>query len=98
ATGHVAEDGALVLATPLGEVREAAPSAWQEIGGRREAVAIGYQIVSAFDDEAAVAESEVGFALGAYDPNRPLVIDPVLSYASFIGGNNADTGNSIAVD
>src|SRR5262249_13327045 len=41
---------------------------------------------------------EVGFAVGAYDPTRPLVIDPVLVYATFLGGSNHDVGLGIAVD
>src|SRR5204863_475129 len=40
-----------------------------------------------------------GFHLGAYDPTRPLVIDPtVLIYAGFLGGGGNDVGYGIAVD
>src|SRR5204863_3239589 len=35
----------------------------------------------------------------AYDPSRPLVIDPTLVYAAtYLGGNDADFGSGIAVD
>jgi hypothetical protein len=41
----------------------------------------------------------VGFALGAYDPNLPLIIDPVvLAYSTFLGGAGFDAGSAIAVD
>ena len=30
----------------------------------------------------------VQFALGKYDHNRALVIDPVLSYLTYLGGSN----------
>ena len=40
----------------------------------------------------------VAFELAAYDPGRPLVIDPVLTYSTFLGGSGIDQGNSIAVD
>jgi hypothetical protein len=41
----------------------------------------------------------VGFAVGAHDPSRPLVIDPVvLSYSTYLGGSYVDTGHAIAVD
>src|ERR1035438_5361552 len=42
--------------------------------------------------------NEVPFWTGAYDRNKRLVIDPVLSYATFLGGANFDQGNGIAVD
>ncbi len=36
----------------------------------------------------------------AYDPAKPLIIDPVLSlvYSTYLGGNGDDLGNAIAVD
>jgi YD repeat-containing protein len=40
----------------------------------------------------------VGFALGTYDHTLPLVIDPVLVYSTFLGGNGADGGFALAVD
>ncbi len=40
-----------------------------------------------------------GFALGDFDPTRPLVLDPaVLVYAGYIGGAGYDGGQGIAVD
>src|SRR5205823_8812463 len=40
----------------------------------------------------------IGFAAGAYDADRPLVIDPTLDYASYFGGSNTDAGAGVAVD
>jgi hypothetical protein len=63
---------------------------YQEGLGGREPVAGGYALRG---------EHTVGFALGAYDRTRPLVIDPVLLvYSTFLGGSGADQGNGIAVD
>jgi hypothetical protein len=39
-----------------------------------------------------------GFAMGAYDPRHPLVIDPGLAYSTFLGGTVNDFGEGIAVD
>ncbi len=44
------------------------------------------------------AQNHVRFDLGPYDHNRPLVIDPVLVYATYIGGSGGDVAYSIAVD
>src|SRR5439155_2612977 len=40
----------------------------------------------------------VGFQVAAYDPNRPLIIDPVLVYSTYLGGSGNDAGLDIAVD
>jgi hypothetical protein len=45
-----------------------------------------------------LAGNRIGFEVGAYDPARPLVIDPVLSYATYIGGKGGDVAYGIAVD
>jgi hypothetical protein len=39
-----------------------------------------------------------GFELGAYDISQALVIDPVLSYSTYLGGDGEDQGNGITVD
>lgn len=39
-----------------------------------------------------------GFTVGTYDHSKPLVIDPVLVYASYLGGSTMDLGMAIAVD
>lgn len=39
-----------------------------------------------------------GFTLGAYNRSQPLLIDPVLSYASYLGGSLTDDARAIAVD
>jgi len=38
------------------------------------------------------------FTVGPYDPSRSLVIDPVLSYSSYLGGSGADSANALATD
>lgn len=43
-------------------------------------------------------EYEVGFELASYDPRKPLVIDPTLTYSTYLGGSNEDIGYAIAVD
>jgi uncharacterized protein (TIGR03437 family) len=40
----------------------------------------------------------VSFEVAAYDHSRPLVIDPVIVYTSFLGGNARDIPNAVTVD
>jgi Beta-propeller repeat len=41
---------------------------------------------------------EVAFELAKYDVAKPLVIDPVLVYSTYLGGSGSDEGKGIAVD
>jgi len=95
------EDGALVLQTPLGELIEQAPLIYQQTNGVRQIIPGGYVLLPAdltgFQNLSGL-EYHVGFQATAYDPTRPLVIDPALVYASYLGGSGADNGSSIAVD
>ena len=69
------EQGNLILPEDLRLMR---PLAFQEENGVRQEVSVQYELGGG---------GEVGFRLGRYDTDRPLVIDPVLTYsASGIGG------------
>jgi len=80
--------GNLVLHTTGGDVVEHAPVLYQESGGVRRPVAGRY----------VVGGGTVGFAVGPYDRSKPLVIDPTLSYSTYLGGSDRDTGGGVAVD
>ncbi|HYE13857.1 MAG TPA: SBBP repeat-containing protein, partial [Pyrinomonadaceae bacterium] len=86
---RVERGGDLVLLTGAGEVRQLKPVIYQEVGGVRKEVPGRYVFKGA---------RRIGFSVGAYDRERPLVIDPVLTYSVYLGGSNADSGNAIAVD
>ena len=81
--------GNLVLHTSAGDVTEDAPVVYQESGGVRQPVSGQFVLEG---------DGQVGFALGAYDHTQPLVIDPVLSYSTYLGGSGSDEGQGIAVD
>jgi hypothetical protein len=65
------------------------PVAYQVVMGSRREVAAEY-VVS--------AGREVSFRLGAYDVEEPLVIDPVLTYSTYLGGSGGESVYAIAVD
>jgi len=81
--------GDLVLHTQQGDVRQTKPTAYQELNGVKVEVPVSY---------IAKNQHSVGFQLGAYDPSRPLIIDPVLIYSTYLGGSGFDQGYAIAVD
>ncbi len=45
-----------------------------------------------------LADNSVGFTLGDYDHDRPLVIDPTLVYSTYLGGSTQEAALGIAVD
>ncbi len=79
----------LVISTTSGEVIQHAPRTFQTVDGRPRAVPGEYVLEGAHT---------VAFELGPYDTRRALVIDPLLTYASYLGGTGGDIGTSIAVD
>lgn len=82
-------DGALVLQSAGSQLREAPPRIYQEIGGSSVSVAGAYRLLR---------DGTVGFAIAAYDRARPLVIDPDISYSTYLGGGRFDAVTSIAAD
>jgi len=86
---RINESGELVLNTPGGEVIQRKPIVYQESAAGRNAVEGAY-VLSAGD--------EVTFQVSVYDQSRALVIDPVLSYSTYLGGIGSDQGYGIAVD
>jgi uncharacterized repeat protein (TIGR01451 family) len=42
-------------------------------------------------------ERQVGFDVGDYDRSRPLVIDPVLTYSSYFGGDSEEVAFDVAI-
>ena len=42
--------------------------------------------------------NEIGLEVGAYDRTRPLVIDPVVSYSTYLGGTGNEAASGVAVD
>jgi uncharacterized protein (TIGR03437 family) len=45
-----------------------------------------------------LGRNRVGFSLAEYNRSAPLTIDPVLTYASYLGGSNSDSAASVAMD
>lgn len=92
-----AVEGARPRLTPAGDLRLQVgaqtfylrrPVAYQMIAGERRAVSAAYRL----------AGDQVAFALGRYDHSSELVIDPVLSFSTYIGGTGLDAATAVAAD
>ncbi|MBM3526258.1 MAG: hypothetical protein FJX57_25180, partial [Alphaproteobacteria bacterium] len=84
--------GDLRLGCAGGDVVLRRPAAFQSTPAGRSAVTAAYRI------DRASAPIEVGFEVGAWDRARPLVIDPVLAYASVFGGSGNEAVAGLAID
>ncbi|MHC5212634.1 MAG: DUF7948 domain-containing protein [Planctomycetota bacterium] len=70
--------GRLVAETAAGRLLQRIPAAWTVAAdGSREAVAVGFRLVG---------DDAYGFVAPDRDPGLELVVDPDLTYASFLGG------------
>jgi beta-propeller repeat-containing protein len=83
------ERGDLVLSIGGSELRQHKPFIYQEVNGVKKEVAGQYVLCG---------KQQVAFKVAEYDKSMALVIDPVLSYSTYLGGSSADVARSIAVD
>ena len=81
--------GALVLHAGGSQLRQAPPVVDQQVDGAKREVRGRYVLHG---------DHRVGFALAGYDTTLPLVIDPVLSYSTYLGGGGDEQGNVVVVD
>jgi hypothetical protein len=81
--------GDLVLATDAGDLVQHAPTIYQVVAGARRPIRGGYVIAR---------NGQVGFQIGDHDRRLPLIIDPVLSYSSYLGGAREERAGGVAVD
>ena len=81
--------GDLVLKTAAGEIRQHRPIVYQESNGERHSIEGRYVLQ---------AKNHVAFEVGRYDSRQPLVVDPVLSFATYLGspGDELDFAISAA--
>ncbi len=81
--------GELRLLTQGSVLIHKAPLAYQELAGQRVPVEAAYE---------PSGPKRVRFRLGPYDRSRPLVIDPVIESAAWLGGSGDDTVAAIGDD
>lgn len=86
----IAENGDLLIETDWSTITQHEPIVYQEQNGVRIPLDAQYAIVE---------PNVVGFTLPSnYNPALALVIDPQISYGTYIGHSNSDVGWSVEVD
>jgi hypothetical protein len=96
-------EGNLILSTPVGQVRFHKPLVYQRPTGKAVAARANPKSHSNGRNPVdgtyvLLSSNQVAFRLGPYDRRKPLVIDPVLSFSTYLGGSGGDAADAIAVD
>ncbi|HEY6389843.1 MAG TPA: SBBP repeat-containing protein [Bryobacteraceae bacterium] len=73
----------------IGTVKQHRPNAYQQVGGVRHAISASYKLT---------ANNEVIFELAHYDEARSLIIDPTVTFATFLGGADFDQVYAMTLD
>lgn len=82
-------DGDLVLESGGRVLRQKKPVVYQRRGGRREPVEGRYVLRG---------KHEVAFEVAGYDARRPLIVDPVIAFATYSGTSQNESVTGIAAD
>jgi uncharacterized repeat protein (TIGR01451 family) len=82
-------DGDLLFKIGGGELRMRKPLVYQDVDGSRKVVPANYVLKG---------KHRVGLRVAAYDRTRPLIIDPVLVYSTYLGGSGAEVARGISAD
>ncbi|MBO0910780.1 MAG: SBBP repeat-containing protein [Acidobacteria bacterium] len=82
----LAANGDLVLGVDGGELRFEAPHVYQTTSSGVQTVAGSFVLRG---------KTSAGFEIGPYDRSRALVIDPVLSFSSYLGGGGDESCTAI---
>lgn len=81
--------GNLIISSAAGNVVLHKPVAYQQGNGSRQLVDASFVVKG---------KNQVSFDLGTYDRTRELVIDPTVTYSTYLGGLSEDDGLGIAFD
>jgi hypothetical protein len=86
---YLDSDGTLAVKVNGGELRFLTPVVYQTANGQRTPIGGRYIMKDS---------AHIGFAIDQYDSSKPLVIDPVLTYSTYLGGSGTEYATGLAVD
>jgi len=82
-------NGDLEVSESGSELREKAPDIYQDSAAGRTHIGGRYRLLD---------QNTVGFEVDTYDESRPLVIDPPVSYSTYLGGSSMGSVTGVAAD
>ncbi|MBI4853000.1 MAG: SBBP repeat-containing protein [Acidobacteria bacterium] len=82
-------NGNLILTIEDEELIQHKPIIYQTVNGNKQTIEGNYLILD---------NNQVAFQVNSYDKSKDLIIDPVLAYSTYLGGNSIDFMADIAVD
>ncbi len=85
----ISKTGDLIISIDGGSLQQHKPIAYQFIAGRRKGIPSSYVITD---------KNRVRIAVGSYDSSKELIIDPVITYSTYLGGSRNDRAWSVAMD
>ena len=83
------DNGDLLLKTKTGDLSFQIPEIYQEEKGKRVQVEGSFVLNG---------KNRVGFQVASYDKKKSLVIDPTLTYSTYIGSSGSEYGTGITAD
>ncbi len=86
---EINSQGDVLMSVASGKIALQKPVIYQEVNGARQSIVGNYTITS---------DRQLRFAVAAYDHTKPLTIDPVLNYSTYVGGEVDDFALGIALD
>lgn len=86
---NIEDNGDLVIRFGDREIRKHKPIIYQEINGIKQQIKASYILHD---------KNAIGFEVESYDINKPLIIDPILTYSSYLGGLGDEDPYSIVLD
>jgi hypothetical protein len=86
---EIDSQGDLILRTRGGEIRQKRPLVYQEIAGIKKTIAARYLLKGV---------QGVSFQVADHDITKPLIVDPVLIYSTYLDGSGGSAAFDIAVD
>ena len=85
----IRQDGSLSLRSAQGEYLEDAPLVCQDRGAERTVISARYVFLD---------RDTIGFAIGEFDRAQPLIIDPSITFSTYLGGSAFDSATAVATD
>ncbi len=77
----------VISSSPDGSIHK--PRAWQIVGGERRDVEAAYRLIGS---------RRATFELGPHDSSLPVTIDPIVDFATYLGGSSSEIDTQTVVD